>query len=527
MNRGGFLILIVIVGLALRCYNLNFPSLGYHNMKENEYLSMAQLMLKTQDFLNKRVYFQNALQDNPVVKDDLQPPLFPYQIMLSWNLWGENLWAPRLFNVLFGVLGIIVIYLVSNLLFNNQNLSLLSASLLAVMPLGVFFSRNIQPESPAFFFMLLGNFFYLKFIRSEKKYNLLLGGIALCLAWFYKFNFLIGVLPVLFCMPLRSLFRERKSAFNFILLFALPYLSILAFMLWVKAAGRGGFHFSPNSLLQPLGIAYWKNQGEAILWYIKGENFAFLYVLLACCGFFLALFKREGLLGRYLVGGVFSMLIYVMLFHDEISQNSYAQMPFLAMVCISCVYAASFIAQEIARFAKKEFPLYLVFLILPLATPDIYRSLQRMYGTCFLGQDVAGESLKEFTQDNERVFLLTHSQGYAIARYAQRFMGWPSTLEEFKEKEEKFKIRFVCVYPGEYLMALSSSMPSLFEYIRDNYGVKEIGLVEETQRVSYFILERGKGKNVKEFMGSFSGGARPRAIYKIAGRYVFLYTMRP
>jgi len=527
MNKGGFLILIVIVGLTLRCYNLNFPSLGYHNMKENEYLSMAQLMLKTQDFLNKRVYFQNALQDNPVVKGDLQPPLFAYQIILSWNLLGENLWAPRLFNVLFGILSIIVIYLTCNLLFNNQNLSLLAASLLAVMPLGVFFSRNIQPESPAFFFMLLGNFFYLEFIRRDKKYDLILGGLALCLAWFYKFNFLIGVLPVLFCIPLRPLFKERKSALNFILLFLLPYLSILVFMLWVKASGRGEFYFSANSLLEPLRIAYWKNYGDAILWYLKGENFTFLYTLLACCGLFLALFKREGLLGRYLAGGVFSIVIYVMLFHGEISQNSYAQMPFLAIVCISCVYAASFIAQEIARFAKKEFPLYLVFLILPLATPDIYHSLQRMHGTFFLGQDAAGESLKEFTQDNERVFLLTHSQGYAIARYAQRFMGWPSTLEELKEKEEKFKIRFICVYPGDYLMSLSNSDPSLFAYIKENYGVKEIGLVEETQRVSYFILEKGKDKNIQEFMGSFSGGARPRTIYKISGRYVFLFTMRP
>ena len=35
------LIVILAFGAYLRSYHMDYPSIGYHNMKENEYLSMA------------------------------------------------------------------------------------------------------------------------------------------------------------------------------------------------------------------------------------------------------------------------------------------------------------------------------------------------------------------------------------------------------------------------------------------------------------------------------------------------------
>ncbi|MDP7157791.1 MAG: hypothetical protein QF922_06170, partial [SAR324 cluster bacterium] len=35
------LTIILVFGAYLRSYHINYPSIGYHNMKENEYLSMA------------------------------------------------------------------------------------------------------------------------------------------------------------------------------------------------------------------------------------------------------------------------------------------------------------------------------------------------------------------------------------------------------------------------------------------------------------------------------------------------------
>ena len=148
---------ILLAGFALRSYNLNSPPIGYHNMKENEYLSMAQEMIRTNDYTKRRIYFYRAFEKEPTMKIYPQPPLVSYQTLIVWKLLGENIWGARLLNVFFGVASILVIYFVGLILFKDNVLSLFCAFLLAIMPLAVFFSRNLQPESPAFFFMLLGN----------------------------------------------------------------------------------------------------------------------------------------------------------------------------------------------------------------------------------------------------------------------------------------------------------------------------------------------------------------------------------
>ncbi|MDO8748757.1 MAG: glycosyltransferase family 39 protein [Candidatus Omnitrophota bacterium] len=146
------LLFIIVLGFALRIYNMDFPSIGCHNMKENEYLGIAQEMQKTGDFITQRVYFYNALSGIPGVKPYFQPPLVSYQVLLAWKLFKENIWGPRLCNILFGLLSIGLMYLIAKGLFHTTAPALFSAFLLAIMPLAVFFSRNIQPESPAFFY---------------------------------------------------------------------------------------------------------------------------------------------------------------------------------------------------------------------------------------------------------------------------------------------------------------------------------------------------------------------------------------
>jgi hypothetical protein len=148
-----------------------------------------------------------------------------------------------------------------------------------------------------------------------------------------------------------------------------------------------------------------------------------------------------------------------------------------------------------------------------------------MHATVFLGQDVAGGSLMEFTSSGDRVFLFTHCQGNAIARYAHRYMGWPQTLGEFKKEEERFKIRYACFYPANFLWQLRTDDPAYFEYIQDNYFLKELGLVGD--QLKYFIFEKGKGGDIQKTLESLSGQPQTRTVYRILGRHLFFYTLRP
>ena len=523
---------ILLLGLAIRSYNLNSPSIGYHNMKENESLSIAHEMKSSNDYIKKKVYFLNAFEQGPTIKKYGELPLVPYQILISWRLFGENLWGGRLFNVFYALSGIVVIYFLALLLFNNVTLALFCALLLAIMPLNVFFSRNLQAESPAFFFMLLGSLFYLRFASSLKKYNLFLGGLSFSLAWAYRENFLLGILPFAFCLPFKRILLDRKHILRYILAFFIPYLVTLFVVLWFKTLAGGGFVLGLSSLklaklLEVFLTSYWSRYGSNILWFAVAENYTVVFSVLALLGILLAFLKGNGLLNRYIIGWVFTIVPFLMLSSEEIYQQSFAQIPFLIMVAISCAYALLFVAQTLNKNIKKEILIYLIIITILIAIPFIYGSIYRMHATVFPGEDVAGETLRELTIPGERVFLLTHPQGYGIARYAQRYVDWPLGFQDFKDKENKFKIRYIGFYPSEYLFALENNSPELFSYIQNNYHIKEVGMLEESGRLAYFILEKGTGQNLKDSLRKLSGQVRPRAIYKLFGRFIFFYTVRP
>jgi len=477
------LVLILLAGFFLRAYNMNSPSIGYHSMQENEYLSVAQEMARTQDFVNKRVYFYNAFKENPGLTEFNQPPLIPYQIILSWKALGENLWSARLLNILFGVLSIAVIYLIAKLFFESISLPLYTAFVLAVIPLAVFFSRNIQPESPAFFFMLLGQFFYLKFSRSLRKYNLFLGGIAFSIAWAYRFNFIFGVFAPLFCFPWRTICKSKEKPLEFILMSVLPYFLIPGAIWSFFHLGHWEFTKIDGKCLEIFSLGYWKAYGKAIWFYATGENFTLVFLISAGLGIFAAFFRRKDLLSRYIIGGSFTALLYLIVYSSSIYQNNYLQMPFLAFVSLSSAYAVWVVSLISKAIVKRGLVLLFIIISLGPACPFIYRSIVRLHSTVFLGMDVAGESLREFTAENERVFLYTHAQGNGITRYARRYAGWVDKLVDFKATEQKFNIRYICIYPADFAHALKINNPELFNYIQDNYRVKEVGIIEDPRQI--------------------------------------------
>jgi len=524
------LFLILLLAAALRCYNLDFPSIGYHGGKEHEYLSMAQEMLRTGDFITRRIYYYGPFDDIPMMRIYPQPPIISYQIIAAWKIFGQNLWSARLFNVFFGVFTVLIIYFISKILFAKSRYApFFSALMMATLPVAVFFSRNLQTESPGLFFMCLGNLFYLKFITTFRKRNILFGGLAFSMAWLYKFSFLIAAMPLIFCLPYLTLFRDkRRELIKYAILAGLSFILIPCTVLLLKHIGQWEFtELNRVRLFDIFTGAYWHKYGRMIWRYIRGENFGLIYITLSALGIAIAFFRRRGLLNRYIIGWTLTIIPYSMLFSDYINQHNYYQIPFLMLACTATTYSIIVISELLKKFIKKDVFIFCATAVIIATAPFDYDSLLRMHSTIYAGVDVAGESLAEFTKPGDRVFLLTHSQGYGIARYARRYAGWEDDLEKFREMEKKFDIRYACFYPAEFALSLQNTNPKLFKYIRDNYHVKEVGVVEEPRRLFYIILERGKGSDPATFLQSFSGPMSLRTIYRVIGKYIFFYSIRP
>ncbi|MFH1593301.1 MAG: hypothetical protein ABID09_01225 [Candidatus Omnitrophota bacterium] len=179
------------------------------------------------------------------------------------------------------------------------------------------------------------------------------------------------------------------------------------------------------------------------------------------------------------------------------------------------------------KFFEQHTLIIIIIVVCAISIIPVRDSIKRMYGTVFLGLDVAGESLKEFTRPDERIFLKAHSQGHGLARYARRYTGWTDDLAEFMAREKQFDIRYICFYPAELALILERDNVPLFNYIQSNYHVKEVGLRMEPQQLAYIILERGEGSNPETFLKEFSGPRQLRTIYKIFDNFIFFYAIRP
>lgn len=519
---------IMLAGLMLRLSDLSFPSIGYHNMRENEYVSIAYEMDRTGDYSPTNPYSFDAVHESETLPRDPQPPVVSYQTILAWKVFGENLWGPRLFNVIFGVLCILLTYLIAMILFSGHPVALFPAAAVALMPLSVFFSRNLQPETPAFFFMLLGSLLYLRFVDGRGRYNLVLGGLAFSAAWLYKFNFLIGVMPILFCLPYIASRNNGKGFGHYAASLILPY-SLMAFAA-IAIYRSVGFHVTDIDLSGSLGIfgrTFWKEYGKGIWLYMNKENFTPVFLFAAFAGTVVSLFRRKSLVERFISGWAAAVLPYLFIMAPSIAQANYYQMPFALLVAVSGAYAIRALSGAVRKFLKKDPAVVVMVIVILVAIPFAGSAITRMRSTLFPGADIAGETIRDMTQAKDSFFLLTHSQGFGIARYARRRAVWTNDLPRFKALEKDLNIRYICSYPPEFLGNLEKIRPELFDYIKKNYHVFEAGMTEEPQHVYYLVLEKGPGADPDKLLDSVTGKMRLRTIYRVLKRYLFFYAVRP
>lgn len=169
-DRAGFKLLLIIALAAL----LRFCGLGFKQLWLDEIL---QLLHSRPDSL--RGILEGVAQDRGGAPLD-----YLIQHVFVSNLHGSIEWAARFHAALFGVLAVLLIYLVCQALFNNQRLSLLSALLLCFYPFHHHYSQEGRPYS---LFLLLTLILYLIFFRAlkKKRWYLWTGFAAVAILTFY------------------------------------------------------------------------------------------------------------------------------------------------------------------------------------------------------------------------------------------------------------------------------------------------------------------------------------------------------
>jgi len=161
---------------------------------------------------------------------DYKPGGYVYLDLPFTALFGLTPLATRLPNLILSVLAILYLYKFVFLLSKNKNLALLSALTLTISPWHIHFSRGAWESSVALSFILIGTYYFYKYIKDNKIRHFYLFTI-LIIASLYTYHsarliapLLVFVLIILHFQTLLSRFKKLVIPLIIAILITLPVL---------------------------------------------------------------------------------------------------------------------------------------------------------------------------------------------------------------------------------------------------------------------------------------------------------------
>lgn len=231
MNIKLMLIVILLIASCLRLWNLsaNPPGLTWDEaaLGYNAYSIM----------LTGRDEYGTLLPLHLKSFGDYKPALYAYLDIPFIAIFGLNEWGVRLPSALIGVLTVLFSYLLVQLLFKRQLLSLLTAFFIAVSPFAIQFSRPAFEANLAVFLNLSGVYFFIKGLNNKKYLSLSLVIFNLSLLSYQASRIFVPLILLL----LIYLFKDKlskKIAFTALTIFFSFFVMLMSYTYFSGQTGR-------------------------------------------------------------------------------------------------------------------------------------------------------------------------------------------------------------------------------------------------------------------------------------------------
>ncbi len=514
------LVAILLFGFYLRYYHIDYPVVGYHNWKETHYLTEAREFAENgffQDgvFIPRRDYFYNGDPATGVHGDSF--PTISIAVGGLFKLFGPSLAIARLVNVFFVLGAIFFAFLIIHRLFRRYSLALVTAAIMATMPLLVFYGRQVQLINPGLFFAMFGVYYYLNWIEKPSYKNLFVFSIAITLSVMTKYsNFLYGI-PMAAIFPWKRVFTKQGwqkywkqclvflGCFSFIL-FWIWYVAAVSAKLGTLNIGAGGNAIDPSVLFTEL---FW----SSIKVYLE-ENYTILGHFAAMLGCFMFAFKygkswhknfneesvTESHGARFMLAYVIGAIPWFVAMSFKLGGHSYHQYPlaflFAFMLAMFMYCLAELCAKLFTRFLPsfanwKTFLKVSVMLICVLFFFSLAKQVSNtLFNTQYPGVDTAGDFIKRHSHPDDVMF---HSggQSHGMLWHADRKgVSFTTNLTLFKELEKQYGAKWVVLYDKSIY---TKKPPEIADYLHKHYTLRQYAfsfLADDSILLNYYILER-------------------------------------
>lgn len=516
------ILVFLMVGFYLRYYHIQYPDIGYHNWKDAHYITEARNFARDGFFeYGFFVPMRDTMENTREPPDGEHSDTFPTAgivVAMLFRLFGESLVVARLAMIVFSLASVVVFYLFIKELFGREDLALLSAFLAAINPMYVFFSHNVDVINPGLLFMLLGGYFYIRWLKDTDRFSFLyLASFFVMFGTITKYTFVVIVIPMALTFPFRDVFKDWKKYMVPLVIAGLVFSLFPAWFAYSEIYVRKyvfGRDLTSNVLdsyevikLVDFSII-WSPDFWNIMRSFVADNFTILGFYFALLGSFFLLYfyftkNRDRLGYRFMAAYLLGVFVFIFVMGYKLSGHSYHQFPIAPLVIFMIAYFIFVISKNIGNKTNGDNAKMIVTLIvisafifmLPLPASSLYtKSMEarnRMFDTQFPGLDVAGDYMREHKGPGDR---MVHSSGqsFGVLWHADMKGYKPaSTAQYYIDAEDRFNVSWLFVY--NWGIQTYFSNPEVFDHIRNNYRLVQFGFVPAGDQVQplFFLFRKG------------------------------------
>jgi len=419
------LILLFVMGFSIRLMHLNAPPLDFHPTRQYRFLMIARDFYLADKELSPTEH--KVWSSNQTLLNKLEPPILEKITSWGYQLIGEEVfWFPRLLNIIFWMLGALLLYFIARRLASISS-ALVACGVFILLPYGVQASRALMPEALMLLLLMASCLALLRYDDKPSIKNLLIASTLSALAVFIKTGFCLFVLYGIFL----ALLLHKKSTDKrtppihialFLILSIFPSLIYLFFSIKENSSGR----FFISLLFE---LSFWKE-----LLNMLNQVYSYPLLVLAILGFLKCHNKKTH---YFLLGALAGFILFSGYFTYHIQTHNYYHLQFLPFMCLALMPAGQlFLDFFVNKNKKYNVALYVVLAIicalsfrqsrLRIKQVDYSVTISKKYDvhTNFKDEIKIFEEIGELCQHSTKTIILSYAYG-APLMYHGKVSGSP------------------------------------------------------------------------------------------------------
>lgn len=347
---------------------------------------------------------------------------------LGYRLWGVNEISSAIYPLLCSLGNLVLAFYLSKLLFDDILPGLISAMLLAVFPLEVFYSSQLMPEIPLSFFMGLCLYFFLKGEQTSQgkgtKWYYILSGVVGGVAYLTK---IFAVFLVLFFLA--YIIYKKRVSMGYIWM-GIGFCCVLLPEMIFYYLQTGGPLYRFSSIVSSPGSRIQPNPGKMFrsdffiypyYWFISVYHFGFFYYFIIFAVLYSLWYKlRETYIPMLWAGSLF---LYLQ-FGREGKHLIHKEARFLSIITIPCLIILGYVLTRILS-GKKKLIFWLILCFLGI-TSLVFIAFQQTLQRSEVGNLREIANYVQQLPDNTDIYIDSTS-----GRYIRYFLGYKNPIKSF------------------------------------------------------------------------------------------------